>query len=172
MIGGSMYIGGVIGGAWGETDSSDPNFGASEHALGCRLSNQPSAAASSAVWREVCATNSVSWWWALKPISRYAIFVRRPGGCGRPGSSAPGLRTNIVEPPPARASEEGEPAGESEGIRHDQYFRSPGIPTRTFSSPALLTFGSQNPNRRSHTLCMKILFVRAPATMAPLSGLY
>jgi opacity protein-like surface antigen len=24
---GGMYVGGVIGGAWGETDSSDPNFG-------------------------------------------------------------------------------------------------------------------------------------------------
>jgi hypothetical protein len=43
------------------------------------------------------------------------MFVRRPGGCGRPGScggaAAPGLRTNIVEPPRARVRGEKEVAG-------------------------------------------------------------
>jgi hypothetical protein len=48
---------------------------------------------------------------AREDVGGYAMFVRRPGGCGRPGSSAPGLRTNIVEPPRARASAEREAAG-------------------------------------------------------------
>jgi hypothetical protein len=48
---------------------------------------------------------------AREDVGGYAMFVRRPGGCGRPGSSAPGRRTNIGEPPRARASEEREAAG-------------------------------------------------------------
>jgi hypothetical protein len=48
----------------------------------------------------------------------FTMFVRRPGGCGRPRSSpvaVPGLRTNIVEPPASRASGESEGKGKGKG---------------------------------------------------------
>jgi hypothetical protein len=52
---------------------------------------------------------------AERGFGAYTMFVRRPGGCGRPRSSpvavpapgrAPGLRTDIVEPPASRAGGE------------------------------------------------------------------
>ena len=58
---GGAYIGGVIGDAWGETDSSDPNFGV----LGARVGVpgvQPTFSSG-------FIASSVSWWWAPKPIS-------------------------------------------------------------------------------------------------------
>ena len=64
-----IYLGGVVGGAWGTDDLSAPGLGVLGTLVNFPVVQSNNSSDSSAASRPARATSSASWWWAGKATS-------------------------------------------------------------------------------------------------------